>query len=359
MMGAERHHPDTSVYCVFSIKSRLDQPTLGGITSSDGTSLSALPGHSHLNPRPLSCASVNPRSVRHHLLSCPFEKSPEGARAAHLSLAMCSLKTLVTSLLAVANVATAAPVLSARESARETVIGALSRVSGSLQQLDISVRALNAVDGGGSAAQLLAAAGASQRAIEDAAVQIRTVDDLSLGSARRLEDPADEVVQQARVAIADLAAKRPAIEQMGMAAVTAALVQRQKAAVSGLSDALMSKLPRAGQEAAQTKFDTINRALDDAVVTFAAAAAAAPAKPAVPAAPAQPVLAQPVPVQPVAPVQPVFAQPAPVQPAPAQPVLAQPALPVAPANPVVAQPAPIAVAPPKSCAAASPAAPRA
>src|SRR5690242_17511678 len=102
---------------------------------------------------------------------------------------MCSLKTLVALLAAAAGVAVAAPtnisgILSARQNSRDTIISALTRVSGSLQQLDISVRALSPVDGGISAAQLLTAAQGAQRATEDAAAMIRSVDDLSLGQAR-------------------------------------------------------------------------------------------------------------------------------------------------------------------------------
>ncbi|KAL8283091.1 hypothetical protein RB600_006205 [Gaeumannomyces tritici] len=219
--------------------------------------------------------------------------------------------------------------------------GALSKVMDTLKSMDTAIKGLTPDIN--SAVPLLDKVGAAQKSIDEAGATIKSSKKLGLFESVGLLQPAQELTAQVQTTLGDLTAKKPVFDQLGVSPAVADALKQQKAASSGLADAMVGKLPGIAQGIAGGATGDLTKAVDDAIKAFEQPPAKAPgggvpgATPKIPSSPAPAPATpgspktpggSPAPAVPATPDQP-GSVPAPTAP---KPVVPAPAVPAAPAT---------------------------
>lgn len=185
------------------------------------------------------------------------------------------MQYLATITLAFAAISNAAP-LESRASIElrqaDAIKSALMPVMKSLTDLDTAIKGLTTDPN--TAAPILSASQSASSTLGDAATKINAADDLGIFGALGLQQTGTDLATMVQTTITDLMAKKPVLDQLGVTSVAVQSLQQQKSASGGLSTALLSKVPAIAKPIAKQSTDKIGKALDDGIAGLSAAPAA-------------------------------------------------------------------------------------
>ncbi|KAK8010817.1 hypothetical protein PG990_009782 [Apiospora arundinis] len=153
----------------------------------------------------------------------------------------------------------------------ETIQQAIGAVSDALGQLDTKVKAISGTDVN-SAAPVLQASQQIQMTMQASTAKVNGAQALGVFDALSLQDTANSLVASVNQTMADLTAKKPQLDSLGVTQVAVQSIQDQKTAAKGLGDAIVSKVPSVGQGIAQGSIDQINSALEGGIKALSAGA---------------------------------------------------------------------------------------
>lgn len=155
----------------------------------------------------------------------------------------------------------------------DAIKAALMPVMQSLTQLDTAIKGLTTDPA--TAAPILTASQSASGTLGAAATKINAAKDLGLFEAVGLQQTGSDLATMVQTTIGDLTAKKDVLDQLGVTSVAMMALTQQKDASGGLSTALLSKVPAIAKPIAQQSTDKIGKALDDGIAALSAPATAA------------------------------------------------------------------------------------
>lgn len=153
-----------------------------------------------------------------------------------------------------------------RQRQASVVKAALAPVTQSLQALDMAI--LLVTTDPVSAPPMLSAAGQTLQAMGSATSMISASMSMDILSAKCLEKPVGALVGMVQQTMGDLEAKKPILDVLGVTPAALNTLAQNKVAADGLTGALMSKLPKMAQSAAQQSAGAIDTSMDQAIAAL-------------------------------------------------------------------------------------------